>query len=99
MKLFKRIYYPVLGALIIAALVLGFVDASVGGGSSKTFDAAWESVQTHIETIAESSHNSHNSEQMQRARDYISRVLRENFREMDGETDDDGNFEIGRAHV
>lgn len=97
MKLFKRIYYPVLGALIIAALVLGFVDASVGGGSSKTFDAAWESVQTHIETIAESSHNSHNSEQMQRARDYISRVLRENFREMDGETDDDGNFEVSFA--
>lgn len=44
MKLFKRIYYPILGVLLVAALVLGFVDATVGG-AGKT-DAAFVSAAT-----------------------------------------------------
>ena len=33
MKIFKRIYYPVMAALVVLMLVLGIVDSHVGGGS------------------------------------------------------------------
>ncbi len=95
MKLFKRIYYPVLCALLILALALGFADATYGGGGSKTFAGAWESVNGHITAIASASHNSHNAANMQEARNYIADVLsKSDLTQVNGETDDDGNFNV-----
>lgn len=95
MKLFKRIYYPVLCVLLVAAIALGFVDATYGGGGSKTFSEMSQTISTHIDTIASSSHNSHNADNMEQVRTYISNELaRMGFLQADGESDDDGNFNV-----
>lgn len=95
MKLFKRIYYPVLCALLILALALGFADATYGGGGSKTFDGAWERINGHITAIASSSHNSQNAANMQEARNYIADVLsKSDLTQVSGESDEDGNFNV-----
>ena len=97
MKLFKRIYYPVLCVLVVLALALGFADATYGGGASKTFDGNLETINKHVETIAATSHNSHNETDMQAVRTYITGQLRGgecNFLLADGNTDDDGNYNV-----
>lgn len=78
MKLFKRIYYPILCVLLIVAIALGFADATYGGGGSKTFDGNLDTINAHVENIAAESHNSHNEANMQTVRNYITAQLRGN---------------------
>ncbi len=97
MKLFKRIYYPILCVLLIVAIALGFADATYGGGGSKTFDGNLDTINAHVENIAAESHNSHNEANMQTVRNYITAQLRGNDCGMllaEGDTDDDGNYNV-----
>lgn len=96
MKLFKRIYYPILALLLTLSLAFGFADTAYGGGGSKTFD--YESVKKHVDNIAAASHNSHNPVEMEEVRDYITEQLRtQGFSLRDGDSDDDGNYSVSFA--
>ena len=77
MKLFKRIYYPVMGVLLAADLVMGFVDAYVSG-TGHTDAALAAAARTHVETIAGYSRDAYNpTGKTQQASDYIYRTLRD----------------------
>ncbi len=73
MKIFKRVYYPIMAALVILMLVLGIVDSRVGmsGGSLKS-----SLVSRAYDYAAEiASHNSFNPEIRQAVNDYIVNTL------------------------
>lgn len=74
MKLFKRIYYPVMGVLLAAALVMGFVDAYVSG-TGHTDAALAAAARTHVETIAGYSRDAYNPTGKTQASNYIYNTL------------------------
>lgn len=100
MKIFKRIYYPVMAALFVLMLVLGIVDARVAtsGGklSSSRIDTAvgMATAVATVESDSSQTHNSYESLRQQSVRDYILRTLTEEAvgaeRVYSTDTDDDG---------
>ena len=94
MKLFKRIYYPVLAVLIVAMLVLGFVDATYArpGKTDSRFVA--DSVK-HVEGIA--AENRSTPDGKATARTYIASVLDTVCRYADATIDDDGMTQVDVA--
>ena len=93
MKLFKRIYYPVMAGLLVLMLVLGIVDAHAGV-SGKVGNAQVESAYGYATSIANvGTHNSYISGNQNNVRDQIIDALVNAGAERvsTNETDDDGN--------
>ena len=100
MKLFKRIYYPVMAGLMVLMLVLGFVDAHVGV-SGKVDGLLLDSAYSYADGIAKvGTHNSYAGQNQDSVRGYITDELTAKYG--DGylsnlvsnaadDTDDDGN--------
>lgn len=101
MKIFKRVYYPVMAALVVLMLVLGIVDSRVGmsGGSLKNSQV--DGAVSYAEMIAgitgddeekTKPHNSYNVDAQQRVRDYILETLKNAGAQevLSDELDDDG---------
>lgn len=93
MKIFKRIYYPVIAALAVLMLVLGLVDARVGNSGGNASAAQVNDAYDYAVRFSESSHNSFNPDAQENARDYIVRTLTEAGAKevIGGDLDDDGN--------
>lgn len=93
MKIFKRIYYPIMVVLLAFMLVISFVDANVGGGKSRIDTAK---VNEHIAEIAKDSHNSINTTNLERVKDYIVKTLNTDIGIVldDGGIDDKDNMNI-----
>ncbi len=90
MKLFKRIYYPVFGVLLVCALVMGFVDAAVGG-AGKTDSELVSAAKAHIETVGAYSRDSFNPTGKTSVSDYILNTLTSGgFSRATATTGDDG---------
>ena len=88
MKIFKRIYYPVMAVLVVLMLTLGIVDARVGAGGGKNGDAAY----AYATTVASATHNGYQPAAQQSVRDLIVAALTEaGATRVESEaTDDDG---------
>lgn len=90
MKIFKRIYYPVMAALVVLMLVLGLVDARVGGGGSLS-DAQVNAAYGYARAV-QGAHNSYNAAAQQSVRDVLIETLTDKGAiRMDADTlDEDG---------
>lgn len=93
MKLFKRIYYPVLAALIVVMLVLGLVDARYSR-PGKTDAAFVEAGRTHVRELTEFDRTVSSTDGLSDARTYITDKLREVMERNDSRTDDDGYTQV-----
>lgn len=89
MKLFKRIYYPVMGVLIVFMLVMSFVDATYArpGKTDSQFVAA--SLE-HVKQIAEEPRNSYAPTGAENVRNYITDALDKVCLYADSTVDEDG---------
>lgn len=70
-KIFKRIYYPIMAVLVVVMLVLGFVASSVPGSGKSRGAGFISTVNEHINVIAENPHNSYNQLNQDSVRNYI----------------------------
>ncbi len=93
MKIFKRVYYPVMAVLVVLMLVLGIVDAHVGGGAKAGDAYAYATAISQAGTNDTRTHNSYDAAAQQNVRNYIVNTLKDaGARLVESEnTDDDGN--------
>lgn len=91
MKIFKRIYYPVMAVLLVFLAAVSFVDSVYGGKPNKLGNEFYDNVNAHIGTMASSSHNSYNPAQQAAVTDYILDKLAPVTTRIDAAKDDDGN--------
>ena len=99
MKIFKRVYYPILAALVVLMLVLGMVDSRVGMSGGNLADSKVNAAFDYAVKIAQSGgeenrpHNSYDAEAHKAVRDYIETELVKAGAILveSGELDDDGN--------
>ncbi|WP_251617640.1 hypothetical protein [Pumilibacter muris] len=75
MKIFKRIYYPVMAALVVLMLVLGIVDSHVGGGSGLKKSQVDSAMRYASQLAGGANRNEHDSSNREEARDYIVKTL------------------------
>lgn len=71
MKIFKRIYYPVMAVLVVLMLVLGIVDSRVGGGSNLKKSQIDAAVNYATDFTGFGEHNSYDTSGKQDARTHI----------------------------
>lgn len=100
MKIFKRVYYPVMAALVVLMLVLGMVDSRVATSGGKLKSSQVNSAYDYAAKIASidsddnenQSHNSYSSTNQQLVCEYILDTLIDAGakRVYNEETDDDG---------
>ncbi|MDE6398068.1 MAG: M28 family peptidase, partial [Clostridiales bacterium] len=97
MKIFKRIYYPVMAVLVVLMLTLGIVDARVGASGGKNGDAAY----SYATAIANETHNGYRPAAQSAVRDMIVSTLTEaGATRVESEaTDDDGKNLVDYATV
>ena len=96
MKLFKRIYYPVMAVIFAVMLIFGFVDA-YRGSAKNVFDKEFMSnVNDHLEFMASDSRNAYNVGRLEDVRDYLVGYLSGSDGGLtvaveESDPDDDGN--------
>ncbi|MDE7395693.1 MAG: hypothetical protein K2M95_06220 [Clostridiales bacterium] len=97
MKLFKRIYYPIMAALVVLMLVLGIVDAHAPASKGKLKTGDVNAAFAHAEEIMAAgesgTHNSLTAASQDSVRSYIVNTLKNaGVAEVDSDIlDDDGN--------
>lgn len=77
MKMFKRIYYPIMAVLLTLMMVFGFVDASAGGFTNKVSADFLSNADKHISEIASSNRSSYNPNELSDTSDYIINYLKD----------------------
>ncbi len=98
MKIFKRVYYPVMAVLFALLLIFGFVDAYRGSSKNVFDDGFMPNVNKHLEFMTSDSRNIYqhvNGGHLEEVREYLVNYLSgsEGFTlpTDEGEPDDDGN--------
>jgi len=108
MKIFKRVYYPILAALVVLMLVLGMVDSRVGMSGGNLADSKVNAAFDYAVKIAQSggeenrTHNSYDEEARKAVRTYIETELLKEERAIlvtNDELDDDGNNTVEYAET
>ncbi len=98
MKIFKRVYYPIMAILFALLLIFGFVDAYRGSAKNVFDDEFMPNVNKHLEYMTSDSRNVYqhiNGGHLEEVREYLVDYLSgsEGFTLPvdEGEPDDDGN--------